>query len=412
MNRRLMQFIWQQKLLDLCDLRTLKGEGIKVVKVGFLNHLDGSHFGEARLSIDGLDWVGSVAMHPNDSQWVAPHPKAASDQAVILHVVWELTGDVSPPDGVPCLVLKPYISQKLLNNYTRLMDSNSSLPCAYGLDGLESIQKISVLEDKVYARLRRKSKVWLAVLDGFGHNWQQLFFYLLAIALGKKANQKAMSVLADKLKFDDLAKHSDSQLVMEAMILGTAGLLDSDEERCRALKKEFQFWQAKYQLKPMTGLEWDFSQTRGSGKPYLALSILASCVSMLHQVPDLKYLNRRDLTLLKVADYWQVFNSFGQKSARKHGVSNQLIHHLEINVVVPFLGVLGAYYQQDEYFQQAYSILETKPVEHNSIVKKLVAHGFQLTNASCSQGAIELYNEYCLKKQCLDCRIGQLLIQA
>lgn len=413
MNEKLIQFIWQHKLFKVSDLRTVHGELVEILKVGFLNDYDGPDFSDARLRIDGLEWAGTVEIHQLDTEWLAHgHQNDKRYNSVILHVVWELKNEESVPEGVPCLVLKPYVDQKLLRNYSQLMHSQGQLPCAYGLASIESIHKSYVLDDKLYTRLRRKAVVLTQVLNDFQNNWQQLFFYLLAMALGKKANKKPMSQLVDKLKLDVLAKHSDSPLAIEAMILGTAGLLDADDTRCAELKKEFEFWQAKYQIKPMSGLEWNFSKTRGSGKPYLALSILASCVSLLHQVDDLKKLNSQDLLLLHVSHYWQEFNSFGQKSAKKHRVTNRLIEHLEINLVVPFLGVMGNYYQQDDYFEQAYSILESKPMENNTIVKKLLSHGFLISDASSSQGGIELYNEYCLKKRCLDCRIGQLLIQA
>jgi hypothetical protein len=48
--------------------------------------------------------------------------------------------------------------------------------------------------------------------------------------------------------------------------------------------------------------------------------------------------------------------------------------------------------------------------EVNNITKKWTEIGLKPKNAYESQALIELYNSYCIKRNCLECRIGGKLI--
>jgi hypothetical protein len=60
---------------------------------------------------------------------------------------------------------------------------------------------------------------------------------------------------------------------------------------------------------------------------------------------------------------------------------------------------------------RAADILQKIPAESNRIVKRWNELGVKPKAAFDSQGLIELYNRYCLKRRCLDCSIGNALLK-
>ena len=58
----------------------------------------------------------------------------------------------------------------------------------------------------------------------------------------------------------------------------------------------------------------------------------------------------------------------------------------------------------------ALSLLEQMDAEHNSIVSLWADGDLVPGNALQSQALIEIYNEYCKKKRCLECNIGYKVI--
>ena len=55
-------------------------------------------------------------------------------------------------------------------------------------------------------------------------------------------------------------------------------------------------------------------------------------------------------------------------------------------------------------------IWESLRPEQNSIIRRFAAIGIEARNAFESQALIQLYNEYCMTKKCLYCRIGHKLL--
>ena len=58
----------------------------------------------------------------------------------------------------------------------------------------------------------------------------------------------------------------------------------------------------------------------------------------------------------------------------------------------------------------ALQLLEQMDAEHNSIVDLWDEGDLMPSNALQSQALIEIYNEYCKKKRCLECNIGYKVI--
>lgn len=228
--------------------------------------------------------------------------------------------------------------------------------------------------------------------------------------MGKKANKEAMILLAEGLPVKYLLKHVDQEESLQALLFGVAGFLDKPVgEFHLKLAKEFSFLKKKYNLPVLSALGWNNSRVRGLSRPHLSLAFLSSMIPFLY---DLKELDKRTeiLDRLELPDYWKSHHDFGKNSKVLNSVSKTLIEHIKINVIVPYLSMLSYYYDDSSYLEKAEGILEKCKKEENSIVKRMSDYNFKMENASRTQGGIELFNEYCSKKRCLDCIIGTRIL--
>ena len=88
-----------------------------------------------------------------------------------------------------------------------------------------------------------------------------------------------------------------------------------------------------------------------------------------------------------------------------------MIDNIIINTVIPVLFAFGQYHNEQQYKDKAMKWLETIKAESNSITKGFQLLGIENKNARDSQALIELKNEYCSKKRCLDCTIGNYILK-
>ncbi|MFC2138709.1 DUF2851 domain-containing protein, partial [Bacteroidota bacterium] len=76
----------------------------------------------------------------------------------------------------------------------------------------------------------------------------------------------------------------------------------------------------------------------------------------------------------------------------------------------PFYFVYGIQKDNQYYNNKALKLLEHIPPENNSILSKWKKLGMKVENAYISQALLQLKNEYCNQKKCLNCQIGNRII--
>ncbi|RYF90769.1 MAG: DUF2851 family protein, partial [Chitinophagaceae bacterium] len=111
-------------------------------------------------------------------------------------------------------------------------------------------------------------------------------------------------------------------------------------------------------------------------------------------------------------DYWHYHYSFDEETAFKQkALGKQMIQNILINTVIPVLYAYG-YVNSNEMFKaKALRWLEQVPAEQNSIIKGFEALNIVNKNAFDSQALIQLKNEYCNYKHCLQCAIGNRILK-
>jgi hypothetical protein len=206
-------------------------------------------------------------------------------------------------------------------------------------------------------------------------------------------------------------------------LFGTAGLLNTGlfreavtDEYYQNLNKEYIILAAKYSLQPLHGWLWKFSRLRPSNFPTVRLSQLASMLSVsgglfskVLETTDIKQI--KALFEVSASGYWDNHFVFGKKSRlfTKH-TGSQAADILLINAVIPLLFVYGQSRDCFDIAERALSFLEKIDPEKNTITSEWESAGVNAESAFFSQALIQLRNEYCKKRKCLDCRIGNLII--
>jgi hypothetical protein len=110
--------------------------------------------------------------------------------------------------------------------------------------------------------------------------------------------------------------------------------------------------------------------------------------------------------------YWQNHYTWEQPvKKRMQGMGQDSIFLLIINAIVPYQFFYGQYFDLPELMDSALHLLSLVSPENNTIVHKWAELGLKPKDAYESQGMIGLYTQYCQVKKCLECPIGQHVMQ-
>lgn len=418
MTEKLLQYIWQFQYFNRSDLMTTAGEPVTILFQGILNKNQGPDFTNAKIKIGNTLFAGSVELHNKTSEWLAHgHQYDANYQNVILHVVFE-DDKRDTISSIPTLVLQNRISGLLLNRYTDLMNASVFIPCATTIATVSDITWIAWKERLLAERLTRKSKLVLHYLQQSQSHWEETFWWLLARSFGAKVNADAFEAIARSIPVKLLAKHKNNIHQLEALLLGQANLLHQDftESYPILLQKEYRFLKAKYQL-PIVHQPVHFLRMRPGNFPSLRLAQLAmlihtashlfSKVLEAESVKDIK-------TMLHITanDYWHYHYRLGEPSAfKKKNIGATMADTITINTIIPVLFAYGIYHNKEDYKTKALYWLEALAPEVNTITAGFKNLSLSNQSAYDSQALLELKNEYCNYKRCLECSVGNYLLK-
>jgi len=111
-------------------------------------------------------------------------------------------------------------------------------------------------------------------------------------------------------------------------------------------------------------------------------------------------------------DYWHYHYRIDELSAfKKKKLGSTMVDNIIINTVCPLLFAYGNYHDEQRYKDKGMRWLEQTGSETNSITKGFLQAGIENKTAFDSQALIELKNEYCNKKRCLECSVGNVLLK-
>lgn len=417
MTERLLQYIWQFQYFNAKELHTTEGETLQVIHPGTYNTNQGPDFTGAKIKLGGTTWAGSIELHINNSDW--KNHKHSSDRNynnVILHVVWNEDAELSLP--FPTLVLQDKVSKILLNRYEELMNTGSFIPCEKNIRQVSEIAWSAWKERLLVERLQAKTRYISDLLAKNNNHWEETLWWLLAKNFGMKINGIAFEETARSIPIALLAKHKNQVQQLEALLFGQSGLLDTgfEEDYPRLLQREYRFLAKKYSLQKIK-TRLAFLRMRPSNFPTVRLAQLAMLLhNNSHLFTKIKEASEvgsvKKLFFVTANDYWHYHYLFDEKSAfKKKALGDQMITNILINTVVPVLFAYGLHKNENGCKEKGLRWLGEIPAENNIITKGFSNLGFQNKTAFDSQAFIQLKIEYCDRKRCLDCAIGNKLLR-
>ena len=422
MKEDFLHFLWQYKLFRVNSLKSVNNETIQVVKSGSHNKNTGPDFLNAHLKINNQLWIGNIEIHVKSSDWyIHKHEEDENYDAVILHVVWEHDSNIYMKNNLPLptLVLKSFVEDSLLYNYHALFSKQQNfIPCENQITKIDSFLLKNWLERLYFERLDKKSVLIKELLINSKNDYEAVLFQLLAKNFGLKVNGESFLSLAQSFEFSILRKVRFNELQLSALLFGQAGFLEEESEvvHHRKLKKEYDYLQNKYKLLPLTNGLFQFFRMRPTNFPTIRISQL---VALFYKEENLfsklmennKVEDFYKLLGVEVNDFWKTHYTFESKS-KKSGkrLTKSFIDLLLINTIIPLKFV---YHQSrgDVNQEKIIKLLQQIKPEKNSIVTKFSGLKIVSKNAIESQALLELKNNYCIKKRCLQCSVGNSLLR-
>ena len=417
MTEQLLQFIWQFQYLNKNELTTSTGEILQIIYAGQYNTNQGPDFTNAKIKIEKTTLVGNIELHIKTSDWKKHnHHHDSNYRNVILHVVWD--HDISEQNSVPVLELKERVSKILLQQYEGLMKAAGFIACENSIQLVRDITWRSWKERLLVERLIRKSKSVEIYLKQSKDHWEETFWWLLTRNFGMKINAEAFEEIARSIPLNILAKHKNQIHQLEALLFGQANLLTQNFEEGypKMLKKEYEFLKKKYDLKPSNQPVF-FLRMRPGNFPTIRLAQLAillhESVHLFSKIKEADSINEiKKWFDVTANDYWHYHYHFDETSSfKKKKLGATMIDNIITNTIVPVLFAYGNYHDEEKYKQKAIKWLEKVSAEQNSTTKAFMQLGVENKNSFDSQGLIELKNEYCDKKKCLNCSVGNAILK-
>lgn len=418
-----LQYLWRTKQFDFKALLTYNDEPIEIIDFGELNTNAGPDFLNAKIKIGETLWAGNVEIHVKASEWIR-HNHQANDayNNVILHVVHENDQPIKRRTGeiIPCLELRKRIPADLRNQYMRLIDNENWIPCQSQFQTVSDINKAFWLDRLLVERLESRMRDLSDVLEANNNNWESSFYQRLARNFGAKINTQPFELLAQNTPILTLAKHKNDLFQLEALLFGQAGYLETDFEEAypNRLKKEYQFLQKKYDLKPLNVSMWKFMRLRPANFPTVRIAQFAALIHqsthLFSKVIDAKSVEEVRILFenIEVSEYWLTHYKFDKESKpRTKKLGKSTIELFIINTIIPFLFFYGRFKGLEDYEDKALSFLEKLAPESNSIIDNWKSLKMKPKSAYQTQALLELKRKYCDEKRCLECAIGNQIMK-
>jgi hypothetical protein len=424
MTEAFLHYVWQFQYFEKAELMTTSGEPVSVFTAGYKNTHAGPDFFSARIKIGDMEWVGNVEIHINSSGWTDhKHDLDDAYENVILHVVWKEDKKIRRRDTseLPTIELKSRVAENLLLGYRKLVNNPEKIPCAGHFPKVGALTRVSMIDRALMQRLETKAMHILGKLAHNNNDWEETAYQLLSKNFGFKVNVEAFEQLAGSLPYRVIMKQSDSLLQVEALLFGQAGFLEAsgEDQYFTLLKREYSFLSKKYNLgeSRLNKAQWRFLRLRPANFPSLRMAQLATLLATQKNifsriVEASSYPELLRIFSVKQSGYWQHhYQFFKPVQEEVPALGLQSIENILINTAVPLLVAYGKSNDEQRFVDRAIEILQHIASEDNTIIKQWNDMGMESRSSGDSQGLIELYNNFCMKRRCLECSIGFSILQ-
>ncbi len=255
-------------------------------------------------------------------------------------------------------------------------------------------------------------------IENHNNDWNETAYQILGRNFGFSVNKEAFERLTTLLPHKIIRKHADQPKQVFSLIFGVAGFLDEAiDETQMSWKNEFEFLKKKYSLdNTLSRHNWKFSKLRPANFPTVRLAQFATLLikqqnlfSLFIENTDADHL-RKSLKI-SLSGYWEKHYDFGKElTSGTNNLGQSSVDNLLINTAVPLLTAYSKSIGEQMFLDRAVDLLSSIKPENNKITRAWDEVGLHATNAFDSQAMIQQYNEYCIKKKCLQCSVGVTIL--
>ena len=449
MTEDFLQFAWKFRLFNSPTLYTETGDPIEIIHPGTHNSNGGPDFLDARLRIAHKEWVGHVEVHVRSSDWFRHgHQRDDHYKSVILHVVYRPDEEVfhDKSGELPVLNISKYLGEKEVATYQRWMNSKAWIPCQERIGDVSESVWLGWKDRLAIEKLESRYSDIMRDYHECKGNWNEVFYRRLAKNMGFRVNSVAMEMLSRSVPYRLLSKLQSSPLAVNAVLFGQSGMLHnaSREGYPGDLHREYAHLKKKYHLTSLQPVVWNYSRMRPHNFPTVRIAQLASMVCAHSQWIN-AFVEQDNNKIsgqfgVRTHPYWSHHFVFpaqegssnkifpGEELLTLHNssfkvtvpsatpsegkiVGRDTCLNLTVNTVVPMMFAYGRYRKEEKYIDKSLNLLQLCGAEHNRILKQWLALGVVADDAMDSIALVWLYDQYCVLKRCLDCRIGTRLIR-
>jgi len=436
----LVHDLWRHQRFDTDGLTTTEEEPVRILDPGRPNPDAGPDFRNAHVRIGKMDWRGHVEIHTSSGGWYEhDHNTDPRYDSVVLHVtlhadVW--TGGLLRADEttIPEIVLYPRLDTPLreLLHAFHTRSGDDDLPCASRWNEVPENTKRDWIAHLARERLARKRDRLAARTDA---TLDERLHERLFAGLGYSKNDDPMTTLARRLP-PSLVRSVDAPRDQEALHFGVAGLLPEpkdllDADRTTAdyamdLRDRYRRLQVRFNIPEMESTSWTFFRLRPNNFPPLRIAQAAAwyvddALLANDPLPPLRSAvgadppadALREELASSPSPFWRTHYHL-KKSASEHaprlGPSRR--DTLIVNAGAPTL-LLDADRRDDTaQAEAALDVLRTLSASRDSVVRRFNDLGTAAQSAFEAQGLHQLYREYCTEGGCLECSVGQHLLNS
>lgn len=357
-----LQQLWQDKRLPFHLFRLTNGKPVSIIQMGAWNLAgSGPDFQMAEIHYDNLTWFGSVEFHLKSSDWYKhQHHQDQSYENVILHVVHEHDQEIFIRESlVPTIELKNYLKGEFSIPTLYSRQKAADFICTKRLhEALPEHQRMQQLAIK--QRLNRKFN------QAFAHSkGAESIYRIISAAFGTKTNSLSFEILAQQIPLDWHQAKSESELLF---------IIQSNTQGWKSKNMILHPKMYKRILSWLRFVQWYFFEGNHS------------------------YMER------------------AQNLNEGFKISGVIGEILQKNIRINAMTYIEMFHEQSKSKRasglvKAMKYLQAIPSENNRNTRMWEKIGIQAKNALESQANLEIYQQFCTKKKCLHCCIGQQLLK-
>jgi hypothetical protein len=463
--------IWAGGKQFCSKLQTTDGDDVEIIDYGIRNFDGGPDYKNAKLRIANKVLVGDIEVHREFKDWEQHrHRRDYKYNSVILQLVmWDSEKKTEPrlriKRPLPTIVLSHFLNRSIHDIWQEIIenpDRRFKLPCAdlnhevndsvvqSFLEKL-SVERLEMKSSRMKERLKELETERGAMRQGGDDvytfqnipDWEQVLYEFVFEALGYSKNKEPMMKLARNLRLEMISRvtahaftgeHGENRAIVRAIMYGASGFLFDlklQNKYANKLKTIWNEYRSEIRIPIMQKAEWQFFRLRPQNFPSVRLVYGCELVLELLRggflrriIPVFAKSELKPEDILKnlimlfnkleyvrsetVQDYLSFLDS---KVIFRIG--KQRITGIIVNVVIPFVYVFAKIFKKELISKKILQFYrEVKAPQENSILRIMKSQlmsgrAIKINNPAIEQGLTQLYNFYCMRERCLECKIGE-----